>query len=280
MLTYKDLIKNSKRKLDEPELIRSFLLELLDGEGIDLYQVFEEPASKEIEQCFYEGLNRLIQGEPLAYVLGYRWFYNSKFIVNKNVLIPRSETEELVDNVLRDVNKYFLNPVIIDIATGSGAIAISLAKALDLPVDASDLSSGALEVAKNNAQANHVEVNFFQGDMLEPILKLNKKYNILVSNPPYIKGPEHVGKSVLEFEPHMALFGGEDGLMFYRKIFEDAKYLLKEKSLMAFEIGFDIGDAIVSLANKHFPNSKIELKKDMNGQDRMLFIYQGINQGD
>lgn len=280
MLSYKDLIQNSKRKLNEPELIRSFLRELLEEEGLDLYQIYEESASPDVETRFYKGLDRLVAGEPLAYVLGYSWFYDSKIFVDKNVLIPRSETEELVSNVLSEIKKYFVEPNIVDIATGSGAIAISLSKELKQSVDATDLSVDALEVAKRNAQFNGADLNFYQGDMLDPVLELNKKYDVLISNPPYIKEDEKLGDSVINYEPHMALFGGDDGLIFYRRIFEKASLLLKEKSLMAFEIGYDIGDAILSLSNECFPNAKIELKKDINGQDRMIFIYQGINQED
>ena len=280
MLTYKDLIKNSKEKLENPDSSRYFLLELLREEGLDLYREYEEVASQEIETRFYKGLDRLIKGEPVDYVLGYRWFYDSKIYVDESVLIPRSETEELVNNILIDVDEYFEKPEIVDVATGSGAIAISLAKDLDLEVDASDLSKEALVIAKKNALANDVKVNFFEGDMLEPIINLNKKYDILVCNPPYIKEIEDVDHAVLDFEPHMALFGGDDGLYFYRKVFEKAHLVLKERSMMAFEIGFDIGEALVELAQTSFPDSKVELKQDIHGLDRMLFIYQGINRQD
>lgn len=280
MLTYKDLIKNSKDKLENPDSSRYFLLELLREEGLDLYREYEEVASKDIETRFYKGLDRLIKGEPVDYVLGYRWFYDSKIYVDESVLIPRSETEELVNNILIDVDEHFKKPEIVDVATGSGAIAISLAKDLDLEVDASDLSKEALVIATRNAKENDVQVNFYEGDMLEPIIDLNKKYDILVCNPPYIKEIEDVDHAVLDFEPHMALFGGDDGLYFYRKVFEKAHLVLKERNMMAFEIGFDIGGALVELAKASFPKSKVELKQDIHGLDRMLFIYQGINQQD
>lgn len=280
MLTYRDLIKNSQRKLENPDLARYFLLELLRDEGRDLYREYEELVSPDIEKLFFEGLERLIKSEPVDYILGYRWFYDSKIYVDESVLIPRSETEELVNNILMDVDEYFFEPKIVDVATGSGAIAISLAKDLNLEVDASDLSHEALVLAKKNAIVNEVEVNFYEGDMLEPIIELNKKYDILVCNPPYIKEIEDVDKAVLDFEPHMALFGGDDGLYFYRKVFEKAQHVLELKNMMAFEIGFDIGDALVKLATEYFPEAKIELKQDIHGLDRMLFIYQGINHQD
>ena len=281
MITYRELIKKAEDKLNNPDLARVFMLELLRDKGLDLYLLHDDFVDEEIEAVYLAGLDRLNNEEPLAYVLGFQWFYDSKIIVNESVLIPRPETEELVNNVLMDIDEYFTNDIeILDVATGSGAIAISLAKDLGLSVDASDISEEALLVASKNAELNGVKVNFYQGDMLDPILDLNKKYDILLCNPPYIKEIEDVQTSVLDFEPHIALFGGNDGLYFYRKVFEKAHLVLKERSLMAFEIGFDIGDALLELGKSYFPEAKIELKQDINGLDRMLFIYRGINHRD
>ncbi len=281
MITYRELIKKAEDKLNNPDLARVFMLELLRDKGLDLYLLHNEFVDEEIEAVYLAGLDRLNNEEPLAYVLGFQWFYDSKIMVNENVLIPRPETEELVNNVLMDIDDYFTNDIeIVDVATGSGAIAISLAKDLDLSVDASDISEEALLVASKNAELNGVKVNFYQGDMLDPILDLNKKYDVLLCNPPYIKEIEDVQTSVLDFEPHIALFGGNDGLYFYRKVFEKAHLVLKDRSLMAFEIGFDIGEALLELGKSYFPEAKIELKQDINGLDRMLFIYRGINHRD
>lgn len=281
MITYRELIKKAEDKLNNPDLARVFMLELLRDKGLDLYLLHNEFVDEEIEAVYLAGLDRLNNEEPLAYVLGFQWFYDSKIMVNENVLIPRPETEELVNNVLMDIDDYFTNDIeIVDVATGSGAIAISLAKDLDLSVDASDISEEALLVASKNAELNGVKVNFYQGDMLDPILDLNKKYDVLLCNPPYIKEIEDVQTSVLDFEPHIALFGGNDGLYFYRKVFEKAHLVLKERSLIAFEIGFDIGEALLELGKSYFPEAKIELKQDINGLDRMLFIYRGINHRD
>lgn len=281
MITYRELIKKAEDKLNNPDLARVFMLELLRDKGLDLYLLHDDFVDEEIEAVYLAGLDRLNNEEPLAYVLGFQWFYDSKIIVNESVLIPRPETEELVNNVLMDIDEYFTNDIeIVDVATGSGAIAISLAKDLGLSVDASDISEEALLVASKNAELNGVKVNFYQGDMLDSILDLNKKYDILLCNPPYIKEIEDVQTSVLDFEPHIALFGGNDGLYFYRKVFEKAHLVLKERSMMAFEIGFDIGDALLELGKSYFPEAKIELKQDINGLDRMLFIYRGINHRD
>ena len=206
MITYRELIKKAEDKLNNPDLARVFMLELLRDKGLDLYLLHNEFVDEEIAAVYLAGLDRLNNEEPLAYVLGFQWFYDSKIMVNENVLIPRPETEELVNNVLMDIDDYFTNDIeIVDVATGSGAIAISLAKDLDLSVDASDISEEALLVASKNAELNGVKVNFYQGDMLDPILDLNKKYDVLLCNPPYIKEIEDVQTSVLDFEPHIAL---------------------------------------------------------------------------
>lgn len=276
-MTYKELIRETEAIAKNPDLIRVLLLEMLREKNLDLYLELENEADEEIIEKFKDNFSRLENNEPLAYVLGYQWFYDSRFIVNENVLIPRPETEELVNNILMDIDEYFEDVEIVDVATGSGAIAVSLAKDLGVHVDASDISQEALNVAKENAVLNNADVSFYQGDMLEPIIELNKQYDVLVCNPPYIKEIEDVQTSVLDFEPHVALFGGNDGLYFYRKVFDKAARVLKPKSMMAFEIGFDIGDALVELAKEQFPHATVILKQDINNLDRMLFVYQGIN---
>ncbi|CAM3710206.1 peptide chain release factor N(5)-glutamine methyltransferase [Erysipelothrix urinaevulpis] len=275
-MTYKELIQATERNAKNPDLIRVLLLEMLRERNLDLYLELENEVDEAIIDQFNDNFKRLENNEPLAYVLGYQWFYDSRFLVNENVLIPRPETEELVNNILMDIDEYFEEVEIVDVATGSGAIAVSLAKDLGVAVDASDISQEALNVAKENAELNQADVSFYQGDMLEPIINLNKKYDVLVCNPPYIKEVEDVQTSVLDFEPHVALFGGDDGLYFYRKVFDKASLVLKPRSMMAFEIGFDIGDALVELAQQQFPNATVVLKQDINNLDRMLFVYQGI----
>lgn len=280
MFTYRELLKYGEEKLAEPNVLRVFLLELLREKGKELFLLMDEKASIEIEEDYLQGLKRLMNEEPLAHVLGYQWFYDAKIFVNSDVLIPRPETEELVNNILMDVDENFDKPEIVDVATGSGAIAIVLARELGFGVDASDISGKALEVAKRNAEYNDADVNFYVGDMLEPIIELNKKYDVLVCNPPYIKENENLDPSVVDFEPHVALFGGDDGLYFYRKVFDKANDVLKDKSMMAFEIGFDIGESLMDLAKKKFPKAHIELKQDIHNLNRMLFIYKGINRKD
>lgn len=274
-MTYKELMNEATESLSESNVYTGFsrilMLEMMREDGMDMFSLLDETANENFKSNYLKYVDELCQDIPLAYVLGYEWFYGYKIKVNESVLIPRGETEELVGNILIDVDAYFENPVIVDVACGSGAIGIALALELGLPVVSTDISEEALIVAKENATELGADVTFRQGDMLEPILDM--KVDVLVCNPPYIKNVEHIQTSVLNHEPHIALFGGNDGLYFYKKVFEKAHLIMNEKSMMAFEIGFDIGDALLEMAQSYFKDAVITLKQDMSGQDRMLFIY-------
>lgn len=253
---------------------RVLMLELMNDLNMDMFALIDTEVEDDFRLKYQSCVDQLCQDIPLGHVLGYEWFYGYKIGVNEDVLIPRGETEELVGHVLSDIDAFFTEPLVIaDVASGSGAIAIALSKELDTLIYASDISEEALVVAKQNALDNEANVEFRQGDMLEPMFDL--KLDVLVCNPPYIKNTEHIQSAVLSHEPHLALFGGEDGLFFYRRVFENAHRVMKPRSMMAFEIGFDIGQAVCELAQTFFPTSKIELKQDINGLDRMVFIYFG-----
>lgn len=275
-------IKNISNTDISDEAVRILMLELCNMSSADLYLHYEDEIDQDILDKFNDGVERLLKNEPLQYILGYQWFYGNKIIVNEEVLIPRYETEELVANVLADSDYFFKDKeeiVIADVGTGSGAIAVSLAKEEPkFRMYATDISETALDVARENAELNGVNITFYQGDMLEPLIEKNLKLDILVSNPPYIPVEQEVQKSVGEYEPHVALFGGNDGLYFYRKIFEKAYQLIKEHSFMAFEIGFDEKDALLQLAKEYFPNDRYDVLKDLNGKNRMLFIYHNLEE--
>ena len=235
--------------------------------------------NKDIEYLkkYYKGdinaaIKRLNMGEPVQYIVGDVDFYGNIIKVNKNVLIPRRETEELVEKILKRI-QVFDNPVIADIGTGSGAIAITLAKKLNTLVYASDISLKALEVAKENIATNKVDVTFFEGDMLKPYIKNNIKLDVIVSNPPYIKKDEKIEDIVKNNEPHLALYAKNNGLEFYDSILKNASYVLKDKYLIAFEIGMDQGKNIEALAKKYLSNSIVEIEKDLSGKDRFIFVY-------
>lgn len=235
--------------------------------------------NKDIEYLkkYYKGdindaIKRLNMGEPVQYIVGDVDFYGNIIKVNKNVLIPRRETEELVEKVLKRI-QVFDSPVIADIGTGSGAIAITLAKKLNALVYASDISLKALEVAKENVAINKANVTFFEGDMLKPYIKNNIKLDVIVSNPPYIKEDEKIEDIVKNNEPHLALYAKNNGLEFYDSILKNASYVLKDKYLIAFEIGLDQGKNIEALAKKYLSNSIVEIEKDLSGKDRFIFVY-------
>ena len=165
----------------------------------------------------------------------------------------------------------------IDVGTGSGAIAIALRKEeAHLQVTASDISEQAVAVARKNAADNAADVTFLTGDMLEPFIEAGIRCDILVSNPPYIPAHEQMEHSVVDFEPHVALFGGEDGLKFYREIFANAHRVIKEKAILAFEMGYDQGERLRALAKEHFPDARVEIIKDLSGKNRMLFVYHNL----
>ena len=274
MTSYNDLLYRYKKEMDLNTL-RAFLFELCNDENINLYLEKDNEARKSIVDKYESGVKRLIEGEPLNYVLGYSYFYGYRLKVDEAVLIPRFETEELVGRVLSGYDEYFKDQKInlADVGTGSGAIAIALKKEEDnLNVYASDISKEALEVAILNAQNNQADIRFFEGSMLKPLIENNIKLDILVSNPPYIRNDEVVEHSVRDYEPNVALFGGDDVLKFYRMIFEDAHKVLKERSMMFFEMGYDQKENLTALAREFFPSADINVYKDINNKDRMLVI--------
>lgn len=243
----------------------------------ELYMKMQEEVSKEVYESFYEIFERyLYKNEPIQYLIGSSCFYGYDFKVNKNVLIPRYETEELVEQILYRYDTYFKGQKVevCDLATGSGCIAITLAlEEKNMRVVATDISKEALEVAKENSQRLGADVEFLEGDMLKPVE--NRKFDIFISNPPYIPEDEDIMSLVKDNEPNVALFGGKDGMKFYHIILSGVKPLLKDKAMICFEHGYDKKNEMLSLANKYFPNARAEVIKDLEGKDRMTFIYVG-----
>lgn len=227
---------------------------------------------EEFERCVKTYVEQNI---PVQHIMGYETFFGHKFIVNDDVLIPRFETEELVANVLSTYDDVFDGAAVklVDVGTGSGAIGVTLAvEEPNMEVTVTELSEAALEVAKRNAANLGANVTFYQGDMLQPLIERGLKFDILVSNPPYIPLTEDVDPLVKDNEPHLALFGGEDGLKFYRQILKDAHKVVNEKNIIAFEHAYNHKEAMAELVKQHFPNAKFETLKDLNGKDRMTII--------
>lgn len=283
-MTFEQEVRKYEKLCDQNdvprETVMAYLVELSQQERYNLYANFREEMPEDLRNSFEAGMARILKQEPMAHVLGYSWFYGYKFIVNEDVLIPRPETEELCANILARMDQYFSkNETIycVDVGTGSGAIAITLCKEEPhVHMMATDISQEALVTARKNAQMNEADVQFMAGDMLQPLIEKNIRVDVLVCNPPYIPQEEKMEKSVVDFEPHVALFGGEDGLKFYREIFADCQKVLKDKAFMAFEMGWDQRERMSQLVEKTLPGWKYEILKDMNGKDRMLFVYRNL----
>ena len=284
MTTVKELIKQAESRLDDSNndvnAAKVLFYHLANKEPHELYLMYDEEVDKELEKQFLMGMEEYYNGRPIQYIKGVETFFGHDFKVNENVLIPRYETEELVENILYRIDDYFSgykNITLCDVGTGSGAIAISLAlEEPKLKVYATDISDLALTVAKENANNLKADVEFLVGDMLQPLIEKNLKVDIFVSNPPYIPQEQEIEAVVKDNEPHVALFGGNDGLYFYRKIFERVNELLNERALLAFEMGFDQRELMEEALQKYFPNDPYEIIKDINGKDRMLFIYRNL----
>lgn len=219
-----------------------------------------------------DAIVELNKGIPVQYIVGNVEFYNTIINVNKNVLIPRFETEELVDKTINYIKKYFKDKVdILDLGTGSGCIAISLAKNTNSNVDAVDISDDALELAKGNAKLNNVNINFIKQDMAIPN---NKLYDVIISNPPYLRDESEVEEIVRNNEPALALYAKDDGMYFYKKILENYKNNLKDKFIMAFELGYDQADYLYNYSKELYPNSEVIIDYDLTGYKRFLFIIK------
>lgn len=207
---------------------------------------------------------------PCQYLIGYTYFYGLKFKVTRDVLIPRFDTEILVDEVIKYINTRKIKLRCVDIGTGSGAIAIAVSKNCDVMMDAVDISSKALEVAKLNGKINEVNVNFIESDLLN---NTSSKYNIIVSNPPYIDindKSEGVSKMVDEFEPHLALYSSDHGLYHYKKILDLSVERLSEDGVIFFEIPDNKCEKIREYALKYYKDVKVV--EDYHHLRRVLII--------
>ncbi|MBR2708325.1 MAG: peptide chain release factor N(5)-glutamine methyltransferase [Bacilli bacterium] len=218
-----------------------------------------------------EGLKKLKQGKPVQYIVGSVNFYGNTLKVNENVLIPRFETETLVEKTINYSKTYLKEPLkILDIGTGSGAIAITLKKKLNSSVDALDISREALKIAEENAKENNVNINFIHSNMLE---KVKNKYDIIISNPPYISYDEIVEDIVKNNEPHIALYADNNGIEFYEKILKEVNNYINKPGIIAFEIGMNQGEMIKRLVTDYIKTDKIKIEKDLTGKDRYIFIF-------
>lgn len=211
---------------------------------------------------------------PLQYLMGYTYFYGLKISVTPSVLIPRSETEELVDLVIKDHKNNEEKLTICDIGTGSGAIALAIkSQRINDEVIACDISKDALSVAIENSNNLNLNIEFKESDLLDQLIKENKKVDIIVSNPPYISyQDDEIDELVKKFEPSLALYAKEDGLACYHQILRDCKKVLKPYGKIYFEIGYKQKDGILNLVKELNLNAQVESYKDIYGNDRIIKI--------
>ena len=218
---------------------------------------------------------KYLNGEPIAYLINEAEFYGDKFYVDENVLIPRNDSEEVVEFALESIKKTFgeKSITIADVCTGSGCLGIELAKHSNCKkVYLTDISDRALEVAKKNA-SNLLKSNYeiLEGDSLKPLEKHLSEIDVLISNPPYILNKENVDDSVLKYEPHLALFTS-NSLDVYRSILESVSKHQNSIKIIVFELGDEIKDLLEKLIKETLPNESYEFRKDMNGKNRMVGI--------
>ena len=262
MPTYRQVIRQYENRLAEKDrdsnVPKVLFYHFAHKEPHQLYLMMDEEVDADLLAQFEEAMDLYMQGYPVQYIKGVETFFGRDFVVNDKVLIPRYETEELVENILYHIDDYFDGdqPLdLVDVGTGSGAIAISLEREESrLRVYATDISEEALEVARENAQRLGAEVTFMQGDMLAPLIEKGLKFDIFVSNPPYIPVNQEIEHVVKDNEPHV----------------------LKDRAILAFEMGYDQREAMEKEVRHYFPEDDFVILKDMNGKDRMLFIYHGM----
>lgn len=284
MVTIDRLLKEGTEKLTEANIVTAgldaevLLYNLLGVERTYLYMYREKEVSKEIQEKFWVGIEKRTKHMPIQYIVNRQEFMGLDFWVEEGILIPRADTEILVEKIINIYkNNYYPDMVkIMDIGTGSGAIAVSLAKYIDnCLITAIDICPNALKVAAKNANIHKVKnkIEFYLGDLFSPIDKYDeyKTYDFIISNPPYISKTEinALESGVKDYEPHLALDGGDDGLDYYRKIISKAGDFLKEHGWLLFEIGYNQEKDVSEILNINgFRN--IVVLKDLAGLDRVV----------
>lgn len=256
--------------------VRMLLSNFLGYTPIELYNHLQESVSQETIDLFKKSMDALLTNQPIQYVLGNVNFYGNVFKVNKSVLIPRFETEELVENTLHYIETFWDRPVkILDLGCGSGVIGITLKKKLQTSeVTLVDISKEALCVARENAMSLQAEVRLLESDFLEQVTGC---YDVVISNPPYIREEEVIEDIVKENEPALALYAGKDGLDSYRSILSQIKTHLSDRYLLAFEIGCEQKEAVEELVYLYLGQEvTVETKQDLQGRNRMVFVFSNL----
>ena len=276
-MNYAETISQLEKQLQEigedPENLTYVFRELKGWSLLDFILHQNKEVTESDQKILESIMAQLEDHRSPQYITGKAYFRDLELAVDERVLIPRPETEELVDLVLKENSKADLR--VLDIGTGSGAIAISLKSARpDWQVTASDISQGALQLAEENSKLNQVSLDFVESDVFGQI---TGTFDVIISNPPYIAydDKDEVGVNVLASEPHLALFADEDGFAIYRQIIEGAGEHLSENGKLYFEIGYKQGDGLRALLSKHFPQKRVRVLEDIFGKDRMVVMDNG-----
>ncbi len=273
-MTYREAYDKGRKSIvsDEADIEAAILLEFVcNTERGDLFSHPERLLSEDEEKKYFSLIERRNEKEPVQYITGKTYFYGLEFFCDKSVLIPRFDTEVLVEEVIKRAPK---NSELLDLCTGSGCIAICVKhEREDIAVSASDISKEALIVAEKNKDRYNLDIKLIRSDLFENI---DKKFDIIVSNPPYIptKVISGLDDKVKDFEPKGALDGGEDGLDFYKEIAKEAVNYLKDESILIMEIGFDQGEDVSDILHDN-GYKNIEVIKDLNGLDRVVYAVFG-----
>lgn len=272
------LLKEGKKKLKDagiPEYALDAELIMMQVTGMDRIEILTERTfvlDGRQKKQFFEKICRRVEKEPVSYILGHREFMGFDFLVEPGVLIPRPDTEILVEAVLQTIREWNKKIEIVEVGIGTGCISVSIAALSDAECYGVDINPKAVALSERNAERNGIEkkTHFYYGNLFEG-LPSNKMFDMIVSNPPYIRkrDMETLMEDVKNYEPYNALCGGEDGLCFYRKIASEGKRILKKSGFVFFEIGYDEAEAVIDILTDA-GYTKISVIKDLSGLDRVV----------
>ncbi|MCF7930257.1 MAG: peptide chain release factor N(5)-glutamine methyltransferase [Acholeplasmataceae bacterium] len=278
-MTYDQLLKlaykKTKSKNKEEEAAKLLLMELSNQEPHQFYLNLNQEVDSDFQNRYLEALDQyLIDNIPVQHLIGHSYFFGHPFKVNGDVLIPRAETEQLVEHVLYFYDKYFNGEKldVLDLGTGSGCIGLTLAlEEENLRLTITDISSDALKVAHDNRENLKAKAQIIQSDLFD---NMSHPFDMIISNPPYIPDTEIV-EDIVKKEPSVALYGGKLGVDFYERIIKESAAYIKEKGLIGFEHGYQQKAQILEFAKHYYPQAKIVQLKDLAGKDRFTFIGIG-----
>ena len=257
--------------------IVNFALQEINGFNYSELSKHLDDEIKDIDK-FNTAIDRYLAGEMIEYIFNKSYFLGMPLYVNKNVLIPRQETEQLVIRTKELIKEMFANKqiTIADVCTGSGVIGLALKKDIEnATIYLTDISKEALRVARKNTDVLNIKANLFEGDMLVPLIENNVRCDVIVCNPPYIADTSTIDKKTWEQEPHLALLANPDTL-FYEKVLKDYKKITNDKCILAFEIGEDMEESLTELIKQYCPSTKYFFEKDLYNKTRFLFITFGV----